>query len=250
MNPSRAIVRLLASALVGMGCTVGVAWALAATARSSRGAYVYGSFKRADDHLISLHRWCTFGCVFVETEPDSYSGWSPLRRDATAVVSLAEARPYWLPNSALPWLESEAWDNTKHPAYVGVDGFGWPMVALFCEHHRAAWAGPADSQYLIHLPYLDSRHIGARQQFPAGLPLRPAFPGFIMDALLFGAGFLLLSGVARMGLRSVRRRRGRCSKCGYDCRGIPIGSPCPECGRVANGLSGVEGGGKRGLPAF
>lgn len=42
------------------------------------------------------------------------------------------------------------------------------------------------------------------------------------------------AGVAAFFLwRSDRFPRGHCHACGYDRAGLPVGSPCPECGRAA-----------------
>lgn len=50
------------------------------------------------------------------------------------------------------------------------------------------------------------------------------------------AGVALVIAVSLFGLSViawVRRRLtpGRCDGCGYDCSGIDMGAPCPECGR-------------------
>ncbi len=65
------------------------------------------------------------------------------------------------------------------------------------------------------------------------LPLLPLWPGFLLNTLfytllLFGAW--RLPGVLR---RAVRRRRGRCIRCGYDRDGLDPGTACPECGTQA-----------------
>lgn len=62
------------------------------------------------------------------------------------------------------------------------------------------------------------------------LPIRPAWPGFALDTLLFGAaagGVMLAAGAARSGRR---RRRGLCVACGYDVVGLAV---CPECGTAS-----------------
>jgi hypothetical protein len=61
------------------------------------------------------------------------------------------------------------------------------------------------------------------------LPLRPIWPGFLFNTLIYAAalwGLLFTPGVLR---RTVRRRRGRCTRCAYDLRGIEH-DVCPECG--------------------
>jgi len=64
---------------------------------------------------------------------------------------------------------------------------------------------------------------------PMCLPLRPIFPGFLVNTLFYAAiWFGIFFGVATLR-RFVRKKRGRCVKCSYDLRGeFEIG--CPECG--------------------
>ena len=73
------------------------------------------------------------------------------------------------------------------------------------------------------------------------LPLRPIFPGFIINTLFYAAiWFGVFFGVGFVK-RAIRKKRGRCVKCGYDLRGQrhqateasrdqghAVG--CPECG--------------------
>jgi hypothetical protein len=55
---------------------------------------------------------------------------------------------------------------------------------------------------------------------------------FLIDAVFYAAvWFGLLFGFARLASakRAIRRRRGRCPRCGYDLRGA-LENGCPECG--------------------
>jgi hypothetical protein len=68
----------------------------------------------------------------------------------------------------------------------------------------------------------------------------PAWPPVVIPATL--SGILLWSGYA------ARRRAlvGMCRKCGYDHRGLPTGSVCPECGKTnaaASSAGPAEGNG-------
>jgi len=57
----------------------------------------------------------------------------------------------------------------------------------------------------------------------ARLPLRPIFPGFLINTLFYAAmWFGIFFGVATLR-RLVRKKRGRCVKCGYDLRGQRAG---------------------------
>jgi hypothetical protein len=55
------------------------------------------------------------------------------------------------------------------------------------------------------------------------------FPGWFIPGVLAGVGGPLL----RSGIIARRARIGFCKKCRYDLRGLPPGSPCPECGTSA-----------------
>jgi len=62
------------------------------------------------------------------------------------------------------------------------------------------------------------------------LPMRPSWGAFIADAAFWTAvfgGFLVGLPVLRFVTRAYR---GACTECGYDCRGLAAGAPCPECG--------------------
>jgi len=61
------------------------------------------------------------------------------------------------------------------------------------------------------------------------LPLRPIFPGFLVNTLFYAViWFGIFFGVGFVK-RVLRRKRGRCVKCSYDLRG-EFDSGCPECG--------------------
>ncbi len=72
------------------------------------------------------------------------------------------------------------------------------------------------------------------------LPLRPIFPGFLINTLFYATTSWTLLVAPFATRRLIRTRRGRCVKCGYDLRGSAggrggrgdpgDGHVCPECG--------------------
>ena len=64
------------------------------------------------------------------------------------------------------------------------------------------------------------------------LPLRPILPGFAINTIFYAAILWILMLGPVTARRMIRRKRGRCIKCGYDLRGTSGGGGevCPECG--------------------
>ena len=61
------------------------------------------------------------------------------------------------------------------------------------------------------------------------MPVRPIWPGFVIDTLFYASiwyGVFFGFGSAK---RAIRRKRGRCPRCGYDLRGA-LEKGCSECG--------------------
>ena len=61
------------------------------------------------------------------------------------------------------------------------------------------------------------------------LPLRPIWPGFLINTLFYALVLWLLWSTPFAARRLIRKRRGRCVKCGYDLTGTEH-EVCPECG--------------------
>ncbi len=61
------------------------------------------------------------------------------------------------------------------------------------------------------------------------LPLHPLWPGFAANTIFYAAMLWLLTLGPFTARRMIRRKRGRCIKCGYDLRGAEH-EVCLECG--------------------
>ena len=225
----RIAIKLVVFLLLGAVTTVGVAWSSAlwvdsmATPRHERGI-------TAPDHP----RWRVFRTT---------------SRSATHIQSYATRRPYprgQLPADATPeevdtWLQGEAvrvpsdlvtapyWSRTSDPPVetdyqaggLWEEARGWPMRSLM-------WVWPRkESDTLIRA--LNLGDVQGPVGIPRALPLQPIWPGFAINTLTYAA-VLWLPFAPFTIRRVIRRRRGRCIKCGYDLRHAEH-QACPECGQ-------------------
>lgn len=123
--------------------------------------------------------------------------------------------------------------------YRTLEARGWPMLAL--RTHSASLITPEDMKTIEDDAWSLRWPWGAWKLYPFNdqtkkplthdilLPLRPIWPGFLVNTLLF-ATILWLPLLVLDLRRSVwRRRRNLCERCGYP-RGAS--NACTECGRV------------------
>jgi hypothetical protein len=74
---------------------------------------------------------------------------------------------------------------------------------------------------------------GAGGLYPPLLPLKPVWPGFLINTLLYTALAASLWSAPGLIRRARRHRAGHCLTCGYARAGLPDDAPCPECGSAA-----------------
>jgi hypothetical protein len=121
-----------------------------------------------------------------------------LARNLTTLPELESGLPMTLDGGTGSW--------TEH-------GLGWPAVAMAS---AIIWDGASkmyharDGVLVSSTPLTDESRL---------LPLRVVWPGFAIDTLFYAA----IWGGAFFGFasakRAIRRKRGRCPRCGYDLRG-------------------------------
>jgi len=120
---------------------------------------------------------------------------------------------------------------------------GWPFAAVQSERWRevvfrktaSGWEGPT-YRYEGHpartawtIGIVPPRNLLAFTDDWKFLPIRPIWPGFAVNTLLYAALLWLLMPGPFVLRRHIRVKCGRCPKCGYDLRGKhDVG--CPECG--------------------
>jgi hypothetical protein len=119
----------------------------------------------------------------------------------------------------------------------GARATGWPLKSMRSVSRLDTLMGELQwSGALRVLPRTAYARSAARGPCVGSIPLFPIPLGFAADTALFASAWavpLLLPGILRVRRR---RRRGQCSRCGYDLRD-GAHRRCPECGAPAAGLT-------------
>ena len=144
----------------------------------------------------------------------------------------------WLDGSGQPVEVLSPWiGNGLHRSggRKGVRWSGWPALSMVALNEVDAWARVSSNVVRrgLALPEGWLPQSGTAWPVvdtPTTLPLLPHFPGFAIDTAFYaGVSWLLI--FAPFALRrALRRRRGRCTECGYE---LAMLETCPECGASA-----------------
>jgi len=135
------------------------------------------------------------------------------------------------------WRSMTGWGRWPDDLYyVSVYTYGLPARAL--QFHGVM----AHANFDTHSALFGNETTLEGNGAGRALPLRPIFPGFLVNTLFYAAiWFGIFFGVAALR-RALRKKRRRCVKCSYDLRGHQLPSPsgrgaggegvkgCPECG--------------------
>lgn len=127
------------------------------------------------------------------------------------------------------WVQGAASDGEG--AYY-FEARGWPMRTLWCEHVYSM----GNSRFATTTGAFALRGEHGATPVPNGawvrtLPYRPIGSGLAINLAFWSAAAAPLVFAPTL-VRRLRRRPGACPACRYDLRGLPAGSPCPECGRL------------------
>ena len=187
---------------VEINCSAGIAWAFVhADERIGTTWFYVGVREVEQQHMGSalIKGWATFEQAERALRPIS-PGW-------LFQLYKREARQY-------PLSQLDPRHFMTH---------GWPNRSLSCEiiSNNSKWTTNASHGGLSVASQGNfSDHI---------LPLRPIWPGFAINTILYAAMLWLLTLGPFAARRMIRRKRGLCIKCGYDLRGVEH-EKCPECG--------------------
>lgn len=105
---------------------------------------------------------------------------------------------------------------------------GWPFRAFWGwqREDRLASGTTKTTSFVWWLPYL--REQALYMPTHTWVPCLPLWPGLIANTLIYATMWWTLIATPFALRRALRRRRGQCPKCGYDCSAS--GDVCPECG--------------------
>jgi hypothetical protein len=143
----------------------------------------------------------------------SANGMSVMQYGGVRSMMWSWSRPVWQRRTLLLGPSIQQWHA------------GWPTKGLMWE----VWH--YDRRFGVHGAKFPLWRLG----IPIGhewkaLPIRPRWPGFASNTLLYAA---VTAGVwygPVVTRREIRRRRRQCISCGYPRAGLAEGATCPECG--------------------
>jgi hypothetical protein len=104
---------------------------------------------------------------------------------------------------------------------------GWPLTCLTGERHTI---GVSTRQHGLAEPPRAMRELNVKPR--RVLPLRPLWLGLAADTALYAAAVWMAVPGPLLLRRTLRRRRGQCSACGYNLHHVDHRA-CPECGAAA-----------------
>lgn len=179
---------------------------------------------------------------------------------ATAVAGLGIQRwhitrqePYSLPQGAPERLEAPDWlrlPNGESRTYLStmeVLGAGWPAICLRTDA-RFDIMNFSPTAKRWNEGYEIERGSTFQPFTSMVLPLSPIWAGLLINTGVFSAAWFSLFLAVSLGRTYMRRRRGRCVRCGYDLRGS-AGPRCPECGGAIRSQNRCEHGVGQQKPA-
>ncbi len=224
----RIFLKLVVFLLLGALINVGVAWGCAWWSKPSMYFQEALHVDEPDSPLDGFHagRNWGFGWERVST---SYIG------GATGGTTAAKYEAL-LPDWGRSVLDGSHWSDKEGLRFIHevrtVEGCGLPMLTL--------WGGVLDPAGGWHTPFpppgdfafaipLESS-TDLRTSEWRWLPLFPMLPGFAINTLFYAA-LLWLPFAAFVTRRLIRKRRGRCVRCGYDLTGTEH-DLCPEYGEA------------------
>ncbi len=135
----------------------------------------------------------------------------------------------------------QVFDARKNPVRYVEFVSGWPSYAL--RYYGPVFppipgsSGVPDYLYVNGYLQIVLPKPMIRKRYSNKLPFYPLWPGFLTNTIFYAAIVWMLWSSPFVVRHVIRRKRGRCTRCGYDLRGTSGGASggggggvCPECG--------------------
>lgn len=216
----RWFVKIVVFLLLGAVVNVAVAWACAAWVDPYLGEHYQADM---DEGVWAVEKGSGLGLIVV------LSWWwgNEGAAKGTPPRAVEKHLPTWAPPTPVDSTLAKTVDTSRTDIAAG-----WPYLALAGEAIVRYAPGPARRPLSVQASGIEISAFGLGERYRL-LPLKPLWPGFWLNTILYAlvtvALWLCIGEGSRRIHRILRRKRGLCIKCGYDLRG-DLSSGCPECG--------------------
>jgi len=205
--------RIILAVILGLITTVTVTWGIVIMWNNGYGSW--GESFRAEllvsEHRVQTVRWQRgSGTIWVWC--DYY--------DPTINAYIVADGTIFAPSQIVDWSQvpSEVLSLCPYTKFTRVEFLrGWPKVALSCGIQGTTIDA---MDHGIELDWNDQKY---------WLPLKPYWPGFIIDAAIYGTIWLGIFIIPGRLQHYLRERKNRCTTCGYNLHNLKS-NRCPECG--------------------
>ena len=227
----RRLFKLVLFLILGAVVNIVVAWWLALAIDIHKGSFT-SNYRKIDPAESSVR-----GILFVArfSEPGavcliSYVG-RPRHGPYESVLGgiPEELVDDWARRQMLPWILGDALWPAQATDRRELDARGWPLLSFWCVSAKRRTFSVVQAEGGIPLPERWVREHDRRWMRITTLPYRPIYFGLTFNTIFYATLLWLLTLAPFTARRMIRRKRGRCIKCGYDLRGTEH-EKCPECG--------------------
>ncbi len=202
---------------LGAATSLVIAWSIA--------VYVQERYQTRRDRLID--GYATYYSEWHSREQVDFHGvivWTIYRFGTAQTGFEVQNNNEWMGKLTAPTLKPWSMRRTLGSEYAQTGwlyfedtGYGWPMISMW-----HLWADFTPNGMPQMFP--DSIEIGRWN-----LPNRVVWNGSLVNTAFYAMIWFALPWSFSQTRRAVRKRRGRCMRCGYDLRG-DSSAGCPECG--------------------
>ena len=217
----RRLTKLAVFLLLGAIVNVAVAWGFTAHAEFDK-ASLQETIEESEWPRAVPRHW-----------PSPWTAWEA-HTSGWLVRRFIGRRIHWNPTTDQP--------ERREVFFVDIYEVGWPSRCLQWESWREFEVNfpqgttvnrneghPVPSWWRSGIT-VSAQRFGFGSQSWKALPIHPIYFGFVVNTIVYAVLVWSVTLGPFTVRRAIRRKRGRCIKCGYDLRGTSGGGACPECG--------------------